>query len=79
MDAYVMKLSAANRLNLRREDIDFDKLTNFQFRASCGVPMSSFAIKYYDSVGDLSKIAVAESLASVKRHWEYYLISLITI
>ena len=74
-----MKLSAANRLNLRREDINFGKLTNFQFNASCGVSMSSFAIKYYDSVGDLSKIPVTDSLASVKRHWEYYLISLITI
>ena len=76
---YDLKFEAANRLRLRAADMDIVKLTDFEFRESCGVAMPYFSNKNYDSIGNLSADCIYDSLESVKRQWENYLKSLLRV
>ena len=79
MDDCSLSLDALNRLKLRRDDIDIGKLTDIEFKESCGISMSSFRFKYYDSIGNLNDAEVHDSLECVKHQWGSYLISLIQV
>ena len=66
-----LRISAIERLKLRREDIEFGKVSDVEMKLAYGA--DSLYSRYYVSISSIADDVCTDTMESVKRYWRRYL------